>query len=230
MRRTIIRGVLAVAMGTGLVGAGGCASKTGTGAIVGGLGGAAIGAAIGSANGNAGKGALVGGAVGALGGAVVGNTMDHADKKKEQARQDQQRREEEQRRDEDRRRGYARDERGRDYDEDRRPTSSRRDDDRDADRDSDRDEGRAAVTRRGEETETAPAPAKDAPVTVNNVIAWWNDGETEEDIIDRINHSKTPVSLTSKDESRLRDEGVSDEVIDKLKRTNRQAAVEQGEE
>jgi uncharacterized protein YcfJ len=62
---------------------GGCATKTGTGAVVGGVGGAAVGGLIGSAShGRAGEGALIGGAVGALGGALVGHSMDKADEKK----------------------------------------------------------------------------------------------------------------------------------------------------
>ena len=44
--------------------------STGTGAVVGGLGGAAIGAGVGG-----GKGALVGGLIGAGTGAVVGNAI-----------------------------------------------------------------------------------------------------------------------------------------------------------
>jgi outer membrane lipoprotein SlyB len=61
----------------------GCESKAGTGAIVGGVGGAAVGGLIGSkSHARAGEGALIGGAVGALGGALVGHGMDKADEKK----------------------------------------------------------------------------------------------------------------------------------------------------
>ena len=63
----------------------GCESKAGTGAIVGGVGGAAVGGLIGSkSHARAGEGALIGGAVGALGGALVGHGMDNADEKKKQ--------------------------------------------------------------------------------------------------------------------------------------------------
>ena len=66
--------VLAVGLGLGSVG---CATNAGTGALVGGAGGALAGAAIGShSHSRAGAGALVGGAVGAVGGAIVGNEID----------------------------------------------------------------------------------------------------------------------------------------------------------
>ena len=180
--RRLTRSFLALAIGTGTLaaGAGGCASKTGTGAVLGGLGGAAVGAAIGSASGNAGKGALIGAGAGALGGAVVGNSMDHTDKKKA---------EEQQRYEQQQRQRYA-----------------------------EQDSRRAA-----------PAPsskAKAGSVTVDTVIAWWNDGESEEDIIDRIDRSGTVFRLTARDETRLRNEGVSDSVIKQMKRGGRQAAVE----
>jgi outer membrane lipoprotein SlyB len=59
----------------------GCATKTGTGALVGGAGGAAVGGIIGSmSHARAGEGMLIGGAVGALGGALVGASMDEQDR------------------------------------------------------------------------------------------------------------------------------------------------------
>lgn len=64
----------------------GCESKAGNGAIIGGLGGAAIGGLIGNNNGSALGGAAIGGAVGALGGAVVGNEMDKSDRREEENR------------------------------------------------------------------------------------------------------------------------------------------------
>ncbi len=65
----------------------GCETKAGTGALVGGAGGAAIGGLIGSnSHARAGEGALIGGAVGAIGGALVGNSMDENDKKAESRR------------------------------------------------------------------------------------------------------------------------------------------------
>jgi hypothetical protein len=67
--------------------AGGCASKAGTGALIGGAGGAAAGGAIGStSHARAGEGALIGGAVGAIGGALVGHSMDENDKLDRHAR------------------------------------------------------------------------------------------------------------------------------------------------
>jgi len=65
----------------------GCATKTQTGALVGGAGGAAAGAAIGSASGNAGKGALIGGAIGLIGGGLIGHGMDKSDEAKEKEAQ-----------------------------------------------------------------------------------------------------------------------------------------------
>jgi uncharacterized protein YcfJ len=60
----------------------GCETKAGTGALVGGAGGAAVGGGIGSfSHSRAGEGALIGGAVGAVGGAVVGNEMDKKDQR-----------------------------------------------------------------------------------------------------------------------------------------------------
>jgi len=53
----------------------GCASKTQTGALAGGIGGAAVGGAIGG-----GQGALIGGAVGVIGGALIGSALDSQDR------------------------------------------------------------------------------------------------------------------------------------------------------
>ena len=79
-----------LALATGAAFAGGCESKAGTGAIVGGAGGAGLGAIIGHQSGHAGEGALIGGAVGAIGGGLVGHGMDESDKRKaaEQRRYD----------------------------------------------------------------------------------------------------------------------------------------------
>ena len=77
MKKSIVALTLAAVTGAG------CATKTGTGAVVGGVGGAAIGGLIGSkSHARAGEGALIGGAVGALGGALVGHGMDKSDEKK----------------------------------------------------------------------------------------------------------------------------------------------------
>ena len=54
-----------------------CESRAGTGALVGGAGGALIGGVAGG-----GTGALIGGAVGVVGGAVIGASMDEREKRK----------------------------------------------------------------------------------------------------------------------------------------------------
>jgi len=78
--RGMIIGALTLSVTFGSVG---CASRTGTGALVGAAGGAAVGGAIGSAHGKAGKGAVAGALLGGIGGALVGNSMDQADKDRE---------------------------------------------------------------------------------------------------------------------------------------------------
>lgn len=65
----------------------GCESHTQEGALIGGIGGAAVGGAIGSkSHSRAGEGALIGGAAGALGGAAIGGQMDKNEKEAEEAR------------------------------------------------------------------------------------------------------------------------------------------------
>ena len=59
----------------------GCATNTGTGAVVGGATGAGVGALVGSATGHAGAGAAIGAGVGAVTGAVVGNSIDEQQKR-----------------------------------------------------------------------------------------------------------------------------------------------------
>jgi hypothetical protein len=74
MSKSILATLLIALLG---LGATGCASHTGEGALLGGAGGALVGAAIGSAShSRAGEGALLGGAIGAIGGAIVGNEAD----------------------------------------------------------------------------------------------------------------------------------------------------------
>jgi surface antigen len=87
VRRKAIHLTVAAAMLVSMGGAsGGCATKTQTGLLVGGAGGAAVGGAIGSASGNAGKGALIGGAIGLLGGGLIGASADAQDRKAEERR------------------------------------------------------------------------------------------------------------------------------------------------
>lgn len=70
--------------------AGGCQTKAGTGAIVGGLGGAAVGGLIGSkSHARAGEGAAIGAAAGAIGGALIGHAMDKSDEKKAREQREQ---------------------------------------------------------------------------------------------------------------------------------------------
>ncbi len=57
----------------------GCATKAGTGALVGGAVGAGTGAIVGHQLGSTGGGAAIGGLVGAGTGAVIGNGMDRRD-------------------------------------------------------------------------------------------------------------------------------------------------------
>jgi hypothetical protein len=60
----------------------GCESKAGTGALIGGGGGALAGGAIGSmSHARAGEGALIGAGIGAIGGALIGHSMDKSDAK-----------------------------------------------------------------------------------------------------------------------------------------------------
>jgi hypothetical protein len=94
VRKKANRLVVVGLLGLGLTGtAGGCATKTQTGLLVGGAGGAAAGAAIGSAGGNAGKGALIGGAIGLIGGGLIGHAADKSDEadRERQLREDEQR-------------------------------------------------------------------------------------------------------------------------------------------
>ena len=85
---TLKKGVIVLSL-CGLVSAG-CESKAGTGAVVGGAGGALVGGLIGSkSHSRAGAGALIGAGVGALGGAAVGHSMDKSDEKKKQQEQEQ---------------------------------------------------------------------------------------------------------------------------------------------
>jgi uncharacterized protein YcfJ len=79
MKRAAVVSVLSIAVLS--AGVGGCETKAGTGALVGGAAGAGIGAIVGhNSHGRTGSGALIGGAVGALGGALIGNEMDKKDR------------------------------------------------------------------------------------------------------------------------------------------------------
>src|SRR5438128_2683792 len=77
-RKQMTKKCLAALVGLGLtVGAAGCATHSGTGALIGGAAGAGLGAAVGShSHARGGEGALIGGAIGALGGALIGGEQD----------------------------------------------------------------------------------------------------------------------------------------------------------
>ena len=80
----IRNGVKATLVLSTLFAGAGCATKTQTGALAGGAGGALIGGLIGSgSHARAGEGALIGGAIGAIGGGLVGHAADKEDEKRE---------------------------------------------------------------------------------------------------------------------------------------------------
>ena len=85
MSKGLVTILLVVAVVVGAAFITGCESDAGTGATIGGLGGAGLGAIIGHQSGHAAEGALLGGAVGAGGGYMIGNERD---KKKTQAEMD----------------------------------------------------------------------------------------------------------------------------------------------
>jgi outer membrane protein OmpA-like peptidoglycan-associated protein len=62
----------------------GCASKTGTGAVIGSAGGAVAGGVIGKVAGSTAKGAIIGAVVGGAAGAIIGSQMDKQAKELEQ--------------------------------------------------------------------------------------------------------------------------------------------------
>lgn len=68
--------ILAIVTAASLVSCANTGPATRQGAVIGGLGGAAVGGIIGSQSGRGLEGALIGGAVGAAGGAAIGNAKD----------------------------------------------------------------------------------------------------------------------------------------------------------
>lgn len=140
----------------------GCQTKAGTGAAIGGGGGALIGGIIGNHNGHGAGGAVIGGAIGAITGGLIGHSMDKQDERERQAA----------------------DERGNAY--------------------------------RG----TYPAPAA-ARVSRDEIMDWSRRGVRDDIIIDRIDRSGAIFYLTGADENRLRDSGVSEDVIRAMKDTAR---------
>src|SRR5829696_4981177 len=83
-RKAMTRKFLTAFVGVGLtVGAVGCQTHSGTGALIGGAAGAGLGAAVGShSHGRGGEGALIGGAIGALGGALIGGEQDRRERER----------------------------------------------------------------------------------------------------------------------------------------------------
>jgi outer membrane protein OmpA-like peptidoglycan-associated protein len=67
---------LALLLGLGMIAAGGCATKAGTGAVIGTAGGAVAGGVIGKVAGSTAKGAIIGAVVGGAAGAIIGRQMD----------------------------------------------------------------------------------------------------------------------------------------------------------
>jgi uncharacterized membrane protein YebE (DUF533 family) len=67
----------------------------------------------------------------------------------------------------------------------------------------------------------APAGAPGGQVTQQNVIDWTNRGVKDDIIIDRIERSGTVFNLNAAEESRLRDAGVSEDVVRAMKNTAR---------
>jgi len=81
-----------------------------------------------------------------------------------------------------------------------------------------------------ERAEQAPPPPRVAyreqyadarRLTQSDVVTWANRGMRDEVIIDRIERSGTVFHLTAADENRLRDAGVSEEVIRAMRDTER---------
>ncbi len=66
-----------------------------------------------------------------------------------------------------------------------------------------------------------PPPMMDVPADVSqtDVIGWTVRGVTDDVILDRIEHARTTFHLSAADEMRLRDAGVSDDVVRAMKAT-----------
>src|SRR5260370_38998192 len=78
MKRKLIGMTILASLGFGATG---CATHSGTDALVGGAAGAGIGAIIGhNSHHRTAEGALIGGAIGAIGGGLIGNQQDRRDR------------------------------------------------------------------------------------------------------------------------------------------------------
>ncbi len=65
--------------------------------------------------------------------------------------------------------------------------------------------------------------ASDKALSRTDVVRWSKDGVSDEVIIDRIERSGTIFRLTARDENGLRDQGLSEDVIDAMKDTARRS-------
>jgi uncharacterized protein YcfJ len=65
--------------------------------------------------------------------------------------------------------------------------------------------------------------ASDKALSRTDVMRWSKDGVSDEVIIDRIERSGTIFRLTAKDENTLRDQGLSEDVIEAMKDTARRS-------
>lgn len=74
---------------------------------------------------------------------------------------------------------------------------------------------------RSESVPVQPAYAAAPRVTVDEVIAWTHRGVRDSEIMDRIDRSGTVFHLYAADEMRMRDAGVSEEVIRAMRDTDR---------
>ena len=74
--------ILTIITATSLVSCANTGPATQQGAVIGGLGGAAVGGIIGSQSGRGLEGALIGGALGAAGGAAIGNSKDRQNQRR----------------------------------------------------------------------------------------------------------------------------------------------------
>jgi outer membrane protein OmpA-like peptidoglycan-associated protein len=76
LRRIYRFTALALPLGLGTIAVGSCATKAGTGAVIGTAGGAVVGGVIGKVAGSTAKGAIIGAVVGGAAGAIIGHQMD----------------------------------------------------------------------------------------------------------------------------------------------------------
>lgn len=141
--------------------AGGCATRTQSGAAIGAGAGVAIGAGVSSfVSTSAGAGALLGAGMGAFSGAIIGNELDEQDRRRDQELRDA-----------------------------------------------------------GATTRPAGSYVANEPIRRQDVIAWKKHGVADSVIIDRIERNSVRMQLTAADENSLRENGVSEDVINAMRGT-----------